>query len=373
MRRAFSALLISAALGTYGAAPAKKAAPKAPAAKPIEVALQARSLEEQGNYAGALVQLKRLRGMLGPDADLELTIALDEARTGQIDSAWTRLYGPLLTAALADTSDVRRRMDYPYQREGLWINGTYDGWYWYIARARAELAIARRDWQEAVAMASRAATAKPLSGKEALLLALTASHAGDAALGEAAASWAAYLEPWLPEAHYLAGIWAWRAGRRADAREDFQTAAVIDSTWREPVLALARLSLPGTRADSLPNRFLYGSRACGVLTSARRPKQEEFTQFDRNAMLVFNPQPQPPDSLRTIMNLKKPTQLFVQVLVGEGGRALLMDLPYVTEERLPAPVVNQVLEQIGLWRFIPANKFQRTQPSWVSVEYMLQP
>jgi hypothetical protein len=378
--RPFVALLL--ALATLGAASASRpvpdakrpAAAKAPSSvKPIEVALQARSLEEQGNYAGALVQLKRLRGMQGPDADLELAIALDEARTGQGDSAWVRLHAPLLSAALADTTGLARRADYPYQREGLWINGRFDGWYWYIARARAELAMARRDWKAAVAMASRAAAARPLSGREALLLAFAASHAGDAALGEAAAHWAAYLEPWLPEAHHLAGIWAWRAGRRAEARESFQAAGDIDTTWRDPVLALARLSLPGTRADSLPVRFLNGPRGCALLTSARRPKQEEFTQFDRNAMLVFNPQPQPPDSLRRLMKLQKPTQLYVQVLVSETGHALLMDLPYVTEERMPAAVVNHVLDQIGRWRFVPANRFQQPQRAWVSVEYLLQP
>jgi hypothetical protein len=381
--RASTALLLGLALATLAAAPAKKpAAPPArkPAAtkpatsmRPVEVALQARTLEEHGDYASALAQLKRLRGMQGPDADHELAIALDEARTGQGDSAWVRLHGPLLSAALADTAGFERRMDYPFQREGLWINGRFDGWYWYVARARAELAMARRDWKEAVAMASRAAAARPLSGREALLLAFAASHAGDAALGEAAASWAAYLEPWLPEAHHLAGLWAWRAGRRAEAREYLETAAAIDSTWREPVLALARLSLPGTRADSLPVRFLNGARACALLTSARRPKQEEFTQFDRSAMLLFNPQPQPPDSLRRLMKLQKPTQLYVQVLVSETGHALLMDLPYVTEDRMPAAVVNQVLDQIGRWRFLPALRFQQPERAWVSVEYVLQP
>ena len=387
-RGSLRALLVLAALGALAAAPATKAAPApakrpaaraakpaapASAARPVDVARQARALEEQGDYAGALAALKRLRGLQGPDADLELAIALDEARTGQADSAWVRLHGPLLSAALADTVGLERRMDYPYQREGMWLNGRFDGWYWYIARARAELALARRDWKQAVAMANRAAAARPLSGREALLLAFAASHAGDSALGEAAAHWAAHLEPWLPEAHHLAGLWAWRSGRRAEAREYLETAAAIDSTWREPVLALARLSLPGTRADSLPVRFLNGPRGCALLTSARRPKQEEFTQFDRNAMLLFNPQPQPPDSLRRLMKLQKPTQLYVQVLVSETGHALLMDLPYVTEDRMPAAVVNQVLDQIGRWRFLPALRFQQPEKAWVSVEYVLQP
>jgi len=358
------------------AAPKASAAKPSPArssAKPIDVALVARSLEEQGNYAGALTQLKVLRGMQGPDADLELTIALDEARTGLSDSAWARLHGPILTAALADTAGLGRRTEYPFQREGAWVNGTFDGWYWYIARARAELALARRDWREAVAMANRSAQARPLSGKEALLLALAASHSGDAALGEAAANWAAYLEPWLPEAHYLSGIWAWRNGRRAEARDAFEHAAAIDSSWRDPVLALARLSLPGSRPDTLPVRYLTGARACSQLTSARRPKQEEYIQFDRTPALVFNPQPQPPDSLRRLLNLKKPTTVFVQVLVSETGQALLLELPYVTEAQVPASVVNFIQDQVGRWRFIPAIKFEKPQRSWASVQYTLQP
>ena len=353
------------------AKPAKPAA--AAAAKPIDVAIQARSLEEQGNYAGALVQLKRLRGMQGPDADLELAIALDEARTGLADSAWARLHGPLLSAALADTAGLARRTDYPFQREGAWVNGRFDGWYWYVARARAELALARREWREALAMANIAAQARPLSGKEALLLALAASHSGDGALGEAAASWASYLEPWLPEAYYLTGIWAWRKGRRAEARDAFENAAAVDSSWRDPVLALARLSLPGSKPDTLPVRFLTGTRASAQLTSARRPKQEEFIQFDRTPALVFNPQPQPPDSLRKLLGIKKPTHLYVQVLVDEKGRAALMELPYVTEAQLPASIVNHVLDQVGHWRFVPAIKFEKPQRSWASVQYTLQP
>jgi len=357
-------------------APAKssaKPAPAKPGAKPIDVALVARSLEEQGNYAGALTQLKILRGMQGPDADLELAIALDEARTGLSDSAWVRLHGPILTAALADTAGVARRSEYPFQREGAWVNGGFDGWYWYVARARAELAVARRDWREAMAMANRSAQARPLSGKEALLLALAASHSGDAALGEAAANWAAYLEPWLPEAHYLAGVWAWRNGRRAEARDAFEHAAAIDSSWRDPVLALSRLSLPGSRPDSLPVRYLTGARACSQLTSARRPKQEEYVQFDRTPALVFNPQPQLPDSLRTLLGLQKPTNVFVQVLVSETGQALLLELPYVTEAQVPASVVNFIQDQVGRWRFIPAIKFEKPQRAWASVQYTLQP
>lgn len=353
--------------------PAAARQPVAPSAKPIDVATQARVFEEQGNYASALLELRRLRTLQGPDADVELMLALDEARTGFADSAWVRLHSPLVSKALADTAGRVRRTEYPFQRESMLVNGSFDGWYWYIARARAELALQRHDWAEAVAMANRAVLARPLSGKDALLLALAASHAGDATLGEAAAAWAGYLEPWLPEPHYLSGLWAWRNGRRAEARVELETAAALDSNWRDPVLALARLQLPGMPADSLPTRFLTGVRSCAMLTSAKRPKQEEFVQFDATPMLAFNPQPPPPDSLRATMKLKKPTQVFVQVLVSETGRPLMAELPYVTEAQIPAGVVHHVLEQIRMWRFVAARKFNKPQRAWASVEYILQP
>src|SRR5205823_8696489 len=137
----------------------------------------------------------------------------------------------------------------------------------------------------------------------------------------------AYLEPWLPEAHYLRGLWAWKGGRRAEAKSDLEFAAELDSSWRDPVLALARLAIPGMPPDSLPARFLTGVRRCAMLTSPRRPKQEEFVQFDSNPVLAFNPQTQPDDSLRTAMHLKKPAQVYVQVLVSEAGRPLMAELP----------------------------------------------
>jgi len=382
LRRRYATLVALLVAVTVHAAPAARAPMKRPAApaaatmpslRPVDVAVRAKTFEEQGNYASALQELKRLRAMQGPDADVELAIALDEARTGLADSAWARLHGPLLSAALADTNGVVRRTDYPFQREQVWVNGSFDGWYWYIARARAELALTRGEWAEAVRMASVSAEARPLSGKDMLLLALAASRAGDAAYGEAAANYAAYLEPWLPEAWHLAGVWAWRNGRRAEARERFATAAALDSTWREPVLAMARLQLPGARADSLPARFLYGARACAILTSAKRPKREEFVQYDATPMLAFNPMSQPEDSLRARMRLRKPLQVFVQVLVGENGRPIMVELPYLTEERFPAGVVHHVLRQIGDWRFVPARKFDKPQRSWASVEYVLQP
>ena len=152
-------LLTATAAAAAPARPAPKrpvpaSAPTMPEMRPLDLAVRAKTLEEQGNYVSALQELKHLRSVQGPDADVELAIALDEARTGLADSAWARLHGPLLTAALADTMGLARRVDYPFQREQMWVNGSFDGWYWYIARARAELALTRGEYREAVHMAS---------------------------------------------------------------------------------------------------------------------------------------------------------------------------------------------------------------------------
>jgi tetratricopeptide (TPR) repeat protein len=371
-----SLLLLTSATLAFAAPAPKPAAPPAPdlsaVRRTLEVGKAARVFEEEGNYSAALEQFRRLRGMQGPDADLELSMALAEARTGLVDSAWVRLHSPLLVAALADTAGLARRTEYAFQREAVWSNGLFDGWYWYVARARAELALQRGDWSEALAMATAAAEARPLSGKDALLLALAAGHAGDDALGEAAATWASWLDPSLPEAHQLRGLWAWRQGRRLEAREAF-SAAALDTSWRDPVLAMARLALPGSRPDSLPRRFLTGARSVAMVTSAKRPKQEEFVQFDSPPMLLYNPQTQPPDSLRRAMNLKRRTPIYLQVFVSEGGRALVIDLPYVTEAQMPSGVVHHLVDQVSRWRFVAAKKFDRPQRAWASVEYLLEP
>jgi hypothetical protein len=71
--------------------------------------------------------------------------------------------------------------------------------------------------------------------------------------------------------------------------------------------------------------------------------------------------------------LKKPTQLFLQVLVSEHGVPLLVELPYVTEAQVPAAIVNHIVTVVGDWRFIAARRFDKPQRSWASVQYILQP
>jgi hypothetical protein len=51
----------------------------------------------------------------------------------------------------------------------------------------------------------------------------------------------------------------------------------------------------------------------------------------------------------------------------------MAELPYVTEAKVPAGVVNHVLNQIGTWRFMAARKFDKPQRSWASVEYVVKP
>jgi hypothetical protein len=51
----------------------------------------------------------------------------------------------------------------------------------------------------------------------------------------------------------------------------------------------------------------------------------------------------------------------------------MAELPWVTEARVPAGVIHHVLEQVAVWRFVAARKFDKPQRSWASIEYMLQP
>src|SRR5213594_3313881 len=90
--------------------------------------------------------LRALRSRTGPDPDLEIELALLEARSGQLDSAAERLWSPALTAALSDSMPVTRRERYGWDRGPLWLNGSFDGWNWYVARARAEVASSLGRW-----------------------------------------------------------------------------------------------------------------------------------------------------------------------------------------------------------------------------------
>lgn len=377
--------LLAAAARVSPAAPARTARPAArgPAAAPAKpspaplnpavVASDARTREDAGAYGLALEQLRTLRTLVPPDADLELAVALDEARSNLLDSAWVRLESPLLTAALADTGSFARWRDYPFQREPFWLNGRFDGWYWYVARARAEVALRLGRWPDALAAARIAARARPLAGKEQSLLALCLAHNGDEAGARAAAARAAALDPMLPEARYLAGLLAWRAGDRASARTAFRAALALDSTYRAPALALSRLLVPGLRPDPLPARFLGGLRRAGELAARTRPKLEEWVQYDQLATLYGQPGRTVPDSLKAALGMTKPMRLYVTVLVDERGRVVQNDLPYLPSGSFPESLLADILSEARRWNFKPAVKLGRSLASYATVEYQLNP
>lgn len=368
--RARSAVLVAALLV---ACAARALAAEAETRTPAQIARDARTHEDAGRYGAALVHQKTLRSRIAPDADLELVVALNEARVGLADSAWARLHGPVLSAALADTGDASRHHDYPYAREGFWVNGRFDGWYWYVARARAELALARGDWLEARRAAVQAVEARPFSGKDALLLAVASAHTGDLAFSEAAAAYAKYLEPGLPEAHYLLGLHLWRNQRRLEAGRAFQDAMEADSAFAPAALALVRLRLPGTRPDSLPRGFLTGLRRAAELNSPVSPKVEEEWQQDTAPMLAWNPQTPLADSLKTELKLTRPLTIYIQVLIDGGGRARALELPYAPRDRLPIALMHHLSRDILNWRFVAPTRFNQSVVAWVTAEYVIAP
>lgn len=337
------------------------------------MARDARAHEDAGRYAAALRAQKALRARIAPDADLELMIAVNEARTGALDSARVRLEAPLLAAALSDTADARRHHDYPYERDGFWVNGRFDGWCWYVARARAEVAMQRGDWQAARRAAATALEMRPFSGKDALLLALTSAHSGDVAFAEAAASYAGHLEPVLPEAHYLLGVLQWRAGKRTAAAAAFRAAQAADSSFALAALALVRLRLPGSRPDSLPAHFLTGLRRAAELTSPVAPKVEEQLQQDTAPMLAFAPQSPLADTLQARFQLKEPLTIYVQCLIDEGGTARAFEMPAVPQEALPLELVHHMGRDLQTWRFIAPTRFGKPIAAWVTAEYVVRP
>jgi tetratricopeptide (TPR) repeat protein len=349
---------------------AAKAAPTAARSTPKEIAHDARVLEELGAYTRAAETLRKLRGRVAPDADLDLALALDEARAGMLDSARVLLWGPTLGAALVDSMPTDRRHVYGWEREGLFINGRFDGWYWYVARARMEVASALGRWSDAHEAARQAVAARPLAGKEWLALALTAARDGADEEMRLAAGNAARLDPSLPEAQYVAGLLDWRAGRRSEAQERFRAAVGLDSSYREAALALVRAQLPGSRPDTLPAVLLTGVRRAGLLTSPARPKLEEFEQMDSPAAITKRGQPQMPESITAGLG---DIELILPVLVDEHGRAVLHDLPWFPQANLPEAAVGAIVASLPEWRFHPATKNGLPQRVWAAVQYTYRP
>lgn len=359
------ALLAWACAPATYAAPAPPAPPAPAVSAPPEQARLAKMLEDDGQYAAAAVTLRALRERVAPDADLDFALALDLARAGAPDSARSLLQGPNLSAALADSCPPARRRPYGPTRDALWTDGRYEGWRWAIARARAEVDSRLGRWEEARAAARLAVTERPLAGREWLVVAVCSGRAGDLAGAERQARLAAYLDPMLPEAQYLVGLFEWRARRRADALERFAAAIALDSLYEPAVRARQRLRFfPGAAPDSLPGVFLTGGREAALLTSPARPKLESAPQVDRAAVVLQRTMVPVPDSIQVEI---KPLRLILPVLVDERGRAVLCELPWIPPDDLPAPLVAVLLQSLPGWRFAPAQRFGQPVRGWTSV------
>jgi hypothetical protein len=331
----------------------------------LQIVRQARDFEDHGAYWRALAEWRRVRAATPIDGDLELAMALDEARAGQLDSAAVRLAGPTLSAAALDTLPVARYRNYTVEREGVYVNGSFNGWHWYVWRTRAEVAAARGQWEEATVAARRSVAARPASGLERLMLSVCAGRAGLADEAREAARLAVALDPTLPEAHYLAGLWAWRDGRRTEAQARFREAVAGDSTLQVAALALVRSRLPGVAPDSLPTEFVSGERGVGLLTSAIGPKLEEYIQDEEAVSLVHRQDPVLPDSLKARDRPKIPVWLFVN----DKGRVVLNDLPWSAGDGYPTAVIADLLKHFSTWRFQPPKSHGEPHATWVALEY----
>ena len=343
-------------------------APSAPGISPaqrsaraLELAKNAQAFEEIGAYARALEELQKLRPLVKRDADLELEMALLQARLASWDSAAVLLANLPLTKAMTDSQPASRRVPYPWQKPLVWTNGQYDGWSWYVWRARAELAAQRRDWSQALANQERAARERAWSGKEWVLLGVFQARVGR--WEDAARSFdrGLLLEPILPEAHYYKGLSDWRSGHRGDALVDFGEAIRLDSLFDEAVLARARLRLGTGHVDSLPPWLLRGRSADALLTSMERPKYEEMVQPDQPAGALEAPQPHYPPS---IPPFGTGHTAMIPVLVGEDGRVLIADPPYMNPAQWPDSLIGAAVGVLRDWRFFPGRRSGVPIRSW---------
>jgi hypothetical protein len=359
------AAVAALALSAWSCGPAFAAAGAPAAGAPAEQARRAKALEDEGRYGDAAAELRSLRGRVPPDADLDFALALDLARAGAPDSARAVLEGPVLSAALADSCPPARRRPYGPGRDALWTDGRYEGWRWYILRAWAEVDARLGRWDEARDASRLAVMEHPLAGREWLVAAVCSGRAGDLAGAEHGARLAAYLDPMLPEAQYLVGLFEWRAGRRPEALRRFAAAVALDSLYQPAVRARQRLRFfPGAAPDSLPAELLTGVREAGLLTSAAGPKLESPPPLDKAAVVLQRTMVPVPESLQVQL---KPVRMVLHVLVDERGRAILCELPWLAPEDLPPALVAVLLESLPGWRFAPALQFGRPVRAWTAV------
>ena len=337
---------------------------------PLQQARDALGLEQLAGYGQAADVLRELRRHVPADADLELGLALDEARSGQLDSAAALLWGSLLSDAVHDSLPTSRRHDYHWKREELLINGTFDGWHWYVARARAEVAARLGRWNDAREAARLCVAARRLVGKEWLVLAVCAGRAGDLEEAEAAARQAAFLDPSLPEAHYLQGLLSWRARRVAAAQTSFRAAVALDSSYRAPALALVRSRLPSAMPDTIPGEILTGARQIGLLTSPLGPKIEEFNQTDKPPHPLVDADPKISGGLP---GNYIGAQLTIAILVDERGHIVLHDMPWIDPSDLPEGAVSAIAAVLPQYRFEPAQRFGAPRRAWTGLVLKINP
>jgi tetratricopeptide (TPR) repeat protein len=286
-----------------------------------------------------------------------------------LEEAAERLTSPLLEKSLGDTLPYQRRTTYPWEREKLWVNGTYDGWHWYIARARAEVFARLGRWPEAQTAARMAVLARPMVGREWLILSVCAGRAGRMDESREAARVASTIDPTLPEAPYLYGLHAWREGRRVEAADAFRFAHALDSTWSLPALARVRVSLPGSRPDTLPTTLLFAAREVGLLTSTARPKIEEFFQTDFMPVVAHRVFPTISAEARAAV---RTSDMALPVLVDTRGRIVLHELPWYELSRMPTAAMTPMLATLPHWRFKPASRNGQPVAVWVNLPLQFQ-
>ena len=338
-----------------------------------QLASQTRLIEEVGGWPRAAELMRQLRGRTAPDADLDLMLAWFEARSGDLDSAAARLALPTLVAAGDDSMPPARWTTYPWQHEGAWLDGRFDGWHWYVWRTRAEIAAATGHWDSALAAARRAVAARRWAGPEWYVRALCAAHLGRWDEARSCNAMALELDATLPEAHELAGLLAWRDGRRGETRAQLDAALALDSTYARAALGLVRLRLPGAPPDTLPTGLFEGVRRAALLTAAEGPRPEVFTQNESAALLVRRVTTADMDTSGLVLKDVKRVRLTLMILVDARGHAALVDVPEYTENDVAPAKVSRIIATLPDWRFKPASRGGRPAPSWVGYEFVIIP
>ena len=317
-----------------------------------------------GAYGQASDRLRALRALVPPDADLDLAWAIDLARSGSADSAAHILESPLLSAALRDSTNPARFHFYGWDHEGAYLDGRFDAWFWYVARARAEVNARLGRWDRALEAARICTSARPLAGIEWHLRSLCAARTGDWDEAQEAAERAVRLTPTLPEARYLQGLFEWRAGRRHPAQESFRAAIELDSTYREPAVALVRSRLP-VQPDPTPIRLLNGLREAELVTSRVQPKYDEFLEIETAATVTQRADVLIPDSLSSRV---KPIVVRPIVLFDEHGDVAIHEDPWAAATSAPDALVGLISSTLRKWKVTPARRLGHPQALWLELD-----